>query len=152
MILLSSHFCTFSCSRSGFNAIQYEICNQKFRDIIRISTKKLVFHYLGYFNISVITGYGVSKVVISNHPNFKEDDLLMGYIGWEEYNIIPGAKSLQKIEDTDLPISYYLGVLGNCRIDNLYLSNHFCLRICSKNIISILWSLLILSLRLFTYF
>jgi len=61
---------------------------------------------------SVITGYGVSKVVISNHPNFKEDDLVMGYIGWEEYSIIPGANGLHKIEDTDIPISYYLGVLG----------------------------------------
>merc|ERR1711915_561345 len=61
---------------------------------------------------SVITGYGVSKVVISNHPDFKEDDLVMGYIGWEEYSIIPGANGLHKIGDTDLPISYYLGVLG----------------------------------------
>eukprot|EP00253_Pinus_taeda_P029978 PITA_29978 len=61
---------------------------------------------------SVITSRGVSKVVISNHPDFKEDDLVMGYTGWEEYSIIPGANSLQKIKDTDLPISYYLGVLG----------------------------------------
>lgn len=61
---------------------------------------------------SVITSRGVSKVVISNHPDFKEDDLVMGYIGWEEYSIIPGANGLHKIGDTDLPISYYLGVLG----------------------------------------
>jgi len=85
--------------------------------------------------MQVITGYGVSKVVISNHPDFKEDDFVMGYTGWEEYGIIPGANSLQKIKDTDLPISYYLGVLGNCGFGNLYFSKHFCLRICSKNII-----------------
>lgn len=61
---------------------------------------------------SVITGYGVSKVVISNHPDFKEDDLVMGATGWEEYSIIPGANNLQKIKYTDVPLSYYLGILG----------------------------------------
>jgi len=68
---------------------------------------------------SVITGYGVSKVVISNHPDFKEDDLVMGYIGWEEYSIIPGANGLNKIGDTDLPISYYLGVLASGAVGQL---------------------------------
>lgn len=61
---------------------------------------------------SVITGYGVSKVVLSNHPDLKEGDLVMGSTGWEEYSMIPGGKNLQKIKYTDLPLSYYLGILG----------------------------------------
>jgi hypothetical protein len=61
---------------------------------------------------SVINGYGVAKVVISNHPDFKEDDLVMGITGWEEYSIIPGGNQLQKIRYTDIPLSYYLGILG----------------------------------------
>jgi len=60
----------------------------------------------------VITGYGISKVVISNHPDLKEDDLVTSVIGWEEYSIIPAGKGLRKIEYMDLPLSCYLGVLG----------------------------------------
>uniref|UniRef100_A0A0C9RSG9 TSA: Wollemia nobilis Ref_Wollemi_Transcript_15129_1387 transcribed RNA sequence n=1 Tax=Wollemia nobilis TaxID=56998 RepID=A0A0C9RSG9_9CONI len=61
---------------------------------------------------SVITGYGVSKVVMSNHPEFKQGDLVTGFAGWEEYSLIPEGRALQKIPYTDVPLSYYLGVLG----------------------------------------
>jgi len=104
--------------------------------IISILTMKPAFHYSGYqFNMQVITSNGVSKVVISNHPGLKEDDLVMGITGWEEYSIRPGV-SLQKIKYTDLPLSYYLGILGTCGIGNLSFSNHFYFRICSRNILS----------------
>eukprot|EP01018_Ginkgo_biloba_P014787 Gb_30461 [translate_table: standard] len=61
---------------------------------------------------SVINGYGVAKVVLSNHPDFKEGDLVSGLNGWEEYSIIPKGGNLKKIEYTDVPLSYYVGVLG----------------------------------------
>ena len=51
--------------------------------------------------------------MISNHPNLKEDDLVTGFIGWEEYSVIPKGSGLQKIQYMDLPLSSYLGVLGN---------------------------------------
>lgn len=60
----------------------------------------------------MITGYGIAKVVISNHADFKEDDLVTGVTGWEEYSIIPGANGLRKIKYMDLPLSCYLGILG----------------------------------------
>ncbi|XP_042517400.1 2-alkenal reductase (NADP(+)-dependent)-like [Macadamia integrifolia] len=59
-----------------------------------------------------IIGYGVAKVVDSNHPNFKEGDLVWGITGWEEYSLITRANTFRKIEHTDVPLSYYTGILG----------------------------------------
>lgn len=59
-----------------------------------------------------IVGYGVCKVLESKHPKFKKGELVWGVIKWEEYSIITKTESLIKIEHTDVPISYYTGVLG----------------------------------------
>ncbi|PON83296.1 Alcohol dehydrogenase superfamily, zinc-type [Trema orientale] len=61
-----------------------------------------------------INGYGVSKVVDSDHPEFKKDDLVWGLTTWEEYSLItdPKSHSLVKIHHTDVPLSYYTGILG----------------------------------------
>ncbi|PON85941.1 Alcohol dehydrogenase superfamily, zinc-type [Trema orientale] len=59
-----------------------------------------------------ITGYGVSKVLDSGDPNFKEGDLVWGMTGWEQYSIINETHSLFKIHHTDVPLSYYTGILG----------------------------------------
>eukprot|EP01018_Ginkgo_biloba_P011399 Gb_28521 [translate_table: standard] len=61
---------------------------------------------------SVMNGWGIAKVVLSNDPYLKVDDLLMGFTGWEEYSVIPAGHNLVKIKCTDVPLSYYLGVLG----------------------------------------
>ncbi|KAL9240719.1 hypothetical protein vseg_014905 [Gypsophila vaccaria] len=64
---------------------------------------------------SPISGYGVSKVVESRHPKFKTGDLVWGFTGWEEYTLITSAQQAQllfKIEHTDVPLSYYTGILG----------------------------------------
>ncbi|KAH9323491.1 hypothetical protein KI387_018130, partial [Taxus chinensis] len=61
---------------------------------------------------SVINGFVVSKVVISNHPEFKQGDLVAAVTGWEEYSIIPEGRGLRKIIHTDVPLSYYIGLLG----------------------------------------
>ncbi|XP_065864271.1 2-alkenal reductase (NADP(+)-dependent)-like [Euphorbia lathyris] len=69
--------------------------------------------YVGSFQLgSEISGYGVSKVIESAHPNFKTGDLIWGITGWEEYSLITKTEALFKIEDTDLPLSYYTGILG----------------------------------------
>ncbi|KAF5176024.1 2-alkenal reductase (NADP(+)-dependent) [Thalictrum thalictroides] len=59
-----------------------------------------------------ISGYGVSKVLRSRHPDFKEGDLVWGITGWEEYSVIKDPHALIKIQYTDVPLSYYTGVLG----------------------------------------
>ncbi|XP_021774768.1 2-alkenal reductase (NADP(+)-dependent)-like [Chenopodium quinoa] len=61
---------------------------------------------------SPIIGYGVSKVLDSRHPNFKAGDLVWGFTGWEEYSVVSSPQLSFKIEHTDVPLSYYTGILG----------------------------------------
>ncbi|XP_020080289.1 2-alkenal reductase (NADP(+)-dependent)-like [Ananas comosus] len=61
---------------------------------------------------SVIVGYGVAKVVDSGHPDFTAGDLVWGLTGWEEYSLITAPEGLMKIKHTDVPLSYYTGILG----------------------------------------
>ncbi|KAH7861754.1 hypothetical protein Vadar_030396 [Vaccinium darrowii] len=61
---------------------------------------------------SVITGCGVAKILDSGHPNFKKGDLVWGITGWEEYSLITKPEELFKIDHTDVPLSYYTGILG----------------------------------------
>ncbi|KAI5557903.1 hypothetical protein POPTR_017G002500v4 [Populus trichocarpa] len=61
---------------------------------------------------SVITSYGVGRVLNSGHPGYKKGDLVWGTTGCEEYSLITEPETLFKITDTDVPLSYYLGVLG----------------------------------------
>ncbi|KAI4313191.1 hypothetical protein L6164_026189 [Bauhinia variegata] len=61
---------------------------------------------------SPIIGYGVCKVVDSTHPGFNRGDLVWGVTKWEEYTVITITDSLFKIEHTDIPLSYYTGILG----------------------------------------
>ncbi|KAK1318130.1 NADP-dependent alkenal double bond reductase P2 [Acorus calamus] len=61
---------------------------------------------------SVITGFGVAKVVDSGHPDFKVGDYVWGLTGWEEFTLISNPETLFKIKYTDVPLSYYTGILG----------------------------------------
>lgn len=61
---------------------------------------------------SPIEGLGVAKVVDSGHPEFKKGDLVWGAIGWEQYSLIKNPQGLSKIHHTDVPLSYYTGILG----------------------------------------
>ncbi|KAK4275565.1 hypothetical protein QN277_018623 [Acacia crassicarpa] len=61
---------------------------------------------------SPISGLGVSKVIDSRNQNFREGDLVWGLTGWEEYSVISSTESMFKIQHTDLPLSYYTGILG----------------------------------------
>ena len=66
-----------------------------------------------------ITGYGVSKVLDSRHPDFKKGDLIWGITGWEEYSLFTSSQGLFKIQHTDVPLSYYTGILGKPFYSNL---------------------------------
>lgn len=62
-----------------------------------------------------ITNNGISQIVKSRNPNFKEGDLCSGHTGTEEYTVHPEktAKGLKKIHNPhNLPLSYFTGVLG----------------------------------------
>ena len=59
-----------------------------------------------------MSGYGVCKVLDSGHPDFKAGDYVWGMTGWEEYSLITSVEHLFKIKYTDVPLSYYVGLLG----------------------------------------
>ncbi|KAA8538828.1 hypothetical protein F0562_025520 [Nyssa sinensis] len=61
---------------------------------------------------SVIEGFGVSRVLDSDNPNFKPGDLVSGFTGWEEYSLIQKTVQLRKIQQDDIPLSYHVGLLG----------------------------------------
>ncbi|CBI23355.3 unnamed protein product, partial [Vitis vinifera] len=62
---------------------------------------------------SVIEGFGVSRVVDSDNPNFKPGDLIAGVTGWEEYSLIYRTQQLRKIQhQDDIPLSFHVGLLG----------------------------------------
>ncbi|KAL7616496.1 hypothetical protein Lser_V15G02340 [Lactuca serriola] len=58
-------------------------------------------------------GYGVAKVVESGHSNFKKGDKVWGFTRWKEYIIITAPDTLLKIQHTDVPFSYYTGILDS---------------------------------------
>ncbi|KAJ0093785.1 hypothetical protein Patl1_26863 [Pistacia atlantica] len=74
--------------------------------------KNLGIPGLTYTVESPLEGFGVAKVVASGHPEFKKGDLVWGAVGWEEYSLIKNTQSLFKIHHTDVPLSYYTGILG----------------------------------------
>ncbi|KAL3752823.1 hypothetical protein ACJRO7_000252 [Eucalyptus globulus] len=71
-------------------------------------------HLIKYFTRlgSPVPGYGVARVLESGHPNFKKGDLVWGMTRWEEYSLITAPETCFKIEHTDVPLSYYTGLLG----------------------------------------
>jgi len=67
---------------------------------------------------SVITGYGIARVLNSSDPRLAPGDLVWGITGWEDYNVVrpPTTAFLAKISlhsgEGDVPLSYYTGILG----------------------------------------
>ncbi|XP_037495724.1 2-alkenal reductase (NADP(+)-dependent) [Jatropha curcas] len=91
----------------------YLSCDRYMRNLMKTVTLSLDFPV--YKPGSPLYGYGVAKVIDSRHPEFKKGDLVWGITTWEEYSHIatPTPKTLFKINPTDdLPLSYYLGILG----------------------------------------
>jgi leukotriene B4 12-hydroxydehydrogenase/15-oxo-prostaglandin 13-reductase len=68
--------------------------------------------YVPPFELSeVLTGGVVGKVVESKHPDFSNEDIVLGHLGWQDYTIAKG-KYLVKINPDAAPISTALGILG----------------------------------------
>ncbi|XP_050256984.1 2-alkenal reductase (NADP(+)-dependent)-like isoform X11 [Quercus robur] len=62
--------------------------------------------------VSALTGFGVAKILDSRNPNFKKGDFVWGITGWEEYSLITDFQKMFKIQHTNVPLSYYTGILG----------------------------------------
>jgi len=69
----------------------------------------------------------VAKVIKSADADFEEGDYIWGMTGWEEYSLILNTNGLFKIKYTDVPLSYYAGILGiNFLITPLSLASCLC--------------------------
>lgn len=61
---------------------------------------------------AVMRSFAVGTVVQSSDPDFAEGDVVTGMFGWQRYTICSGHDVDRKVEETDLPSSLALGVLG----------------------------------------
>ncbi|KAG8366629.1 hypothetical protein BUALT_Bualt17G0099600 [Buddleja alternifolia] len=75
--------------------------------------RQTLFPVTSFLPGNVIKGYGVAKVIKSAHPELKEGDYVWGGTGWEEYSLLMNPEKLVKIKNTDFPLSYYAGILGD---------------------------------------
>lgn len=63
--------------------------------------------------MKALEGFGVSKVIHSDHPDFKPGDFVSGMTGWEEYSLVHRTGQLRKIHPDDhIPLSFHVGLLG----------------------------------------
>jgi len=60
----------------------------------------------------VMRSFSAGRVVASRHPLYREGDLVMGMLGWQDYALSDGSNITRKVLETDLPLSLSLGVLG----------------------------------------
>ena len=51
---------------------------------------------------------------MSENAEFKTGDIVLGHLKFSEYVIVPKGQGLQKVDASQAPPSYYLGVLGEC--------------------------------------
>ena len=61
---------------------------------------------------AVMRSFAVGRVVQSKHPEYSEGDIVTGMFGWQDWVCADAAKIERKVDETELPISTALGVLG----------------------------------------
>ncbi|KAL6219961.1 hypothetical protein ACLB2K_007719 [Fragaria x ananassa] len=73
-------------------------------------------------NSKPIFGYGVAEGLDSQHPDFKAGDLVWGTTNWEQFSLLTTPKNLIKIQhtETDVPLSYYAGILGITGLTSIF--------------------------------
>ncbi len=59
-----------------------------------------------------LMGGAVGQVSASANANFKVGDTVSGMLGWEQYTLVKGGAGLMAVPPADVPLSYFLGVLG----------------------------------------
>jgi len=61
---------------------------------------------------AVMRSFAVGTVVASRHADYAEGEVVSGMFGWQRYAVSDGSNVDRKVEETDLPVSLALGVLG----------------------------------------
>ncbi|GKV04394.1 hypothetical protein SLEP1_g16552 [Rubroshorea leprosula] len=90
----------------------YLSCDPYMRALMKPQDANYGSVFTSYTPGSPVSGFGVAKVLESGHPDIKEGDLVWGVTTWEEYSVIKAPETLIKIQHTDVPLSYYTGILG----------------------------------------
>ncbi len=68
--------------------------------------------YVPPFQIGEVLQAGVvGEVISSNNDDFSEGAIVQGMLGWENYSVSSG-QGLYRLLNTNVPLSYYLGILG----------------------------------------
>src|ERR1700712_5022652 len=73
----------------------------------------------------VMIGGTVGEVTESKNPKFAVGDKLVAMFGWQEYGTSNGA-GVQKVDDTKVPLSAYLGPVGMPGVTAWYGLNRIC--------------------------
>ncbi len=61
---------------------------------------------------AAMRSFAVGEVVASRSQDYAEGDHLLDMFGWQRFSISDGSNVDRKIEETDLPASLTLGLLG----------------------------------------
>lgn len=61
---------------------------------------------------SVMRALASGEIVASRHPDYAEGDPVTGWFGWQEYACVSPGQIVRRVQETDLPLSLSLGVLG----------------------------------------
>ena len=73
----------------------------------------------------VMIGGTVGAVVESRNPQWKEGDKVVAMFGWQEFATTDGL-GMQKVDDTHIPLSAYLGSVGMPGVTAWYGLNRIC--------------------------
>lgn len=60
----------------------------------------------------VMRSFAAGEIIESNHPEWAVGTSVTGMFGWQEYAAVDPSAIDCRIDDSDLPLSAYLGVLG----------------------------------------
>jgi NADPH-dependent curcumin reductase len=61
---------------------------------------------------SVMRALAVGEVIESAHPDYQAGEIVMGWLGWQEWATVDAKAIIRRVVETDLPPSLALGVLG----------------------------------------
>ena len=61
---------------------------------------------------AVMRSFAAGRVVISNDPAWPVGTPVTGLFGWQDYTLVESSAVGRRVEETDLPLSTALGVLG----------------------------------------
>ena len=73
----------------------------------------------------VMVGGAAGAVIQSNHPGFAPGDKVIGPFGWQEYADSAG-EAVRKVDDSQIPLSAYLGAAGMPGVTAWYGLNQIC--------------------------